>query len=80
VIVPIGGAPATVAAKSATSTIPIVFNMLADPVELGIVASLNRPGGTITGVTMLGVELEAKRLALLWQIISGHGIPKSLFL
>jgi putative ABC transport system substrate-binding protein len=57
VIVPIGGAPPTVAAKAATSTIPIAFNMLADPLELGLVASLNRPGGNLTGVAMMGVEL-----------------------
>ena len=69
VIVPIGGAPATVAAKPATSTIPIAFNMLADPIELGLAASLNRPGGNLTGVAMMGVELASKRLELLREAV-----------
>jgi putative ABC transport system substrate-binding protein len=69
VIVPIGGAPPTLAAKGATSTIPIVFNMGGDPVRLGVVASLSRPGGNVTGVAMLVVEIQAKRLELLCEVV-----------
>src|SRR5262249_50979466 len=74
VIVTLGNTASALAAKGATATIPIVFNIGANPVEIGLVASLARPGGNLTGVTTLGVEVGPKQLEALRELVPAASV------
>jgi putative ABC transport system substrate-binding protein len=78
VLVATGGSMTALAAKAATTKIPIVFSIGEDPVELGIVESLNRPGGNITGVNIFTSEMNAKRLGLLHEMVPTAALMASL--
>ena len=69
-----GGPPSAFAAKGATSTIPVVFSAASDPVEIGLVPSLNRPGGNVTGMGIFSASLGAKRLELMKELMPNAGV------
>jgi putative ABC transport system substrate-binding protein len=74
----VGNGPAVDAARSATAKIPIVFVIGGDPVALGLVTSLNRPGGNLTGLTFFGNRLGAKRVEMLHELIPGTSVIATL--
>jgi putative ABC transport system substrate-binding protein len=78
VIIASGGTAPAIKAKAATSTIAVVFVSAADPIKTGLVPSLSRPGGNITGVSLIGSALEAKRLGLLHEVTPGAAIMAAL--
>jgi putative ABC transport system substrate-binding protein len=78
VLVGVGGDVSAVAAKQATSTIPIVFGMGGDPIKAGLVNSFNRPGGNATGYTLLTNEMEPKRVGLLHELLPGIALIGAL--
>ena len=78
VLVAVGGDPSALAAKQATSTIPVVFGMGGDPVESGLVTSFNRPGGNTTGFTLLTNLMEPKRIGLLHELVPGISLVGAL--
>src|SRR5688572_26200723 len=71
VIATAGGPPSNVAAKNATTTIPVVFSTGADPVKMGLVTNVRQPGGNVTGITFFSEELGAKALSLLRELVPG---------
>ena len=73
-----GGPPAAQAAKTATSSIPVVFTSGDDPVQIGVVTSINHPGGNVTGVHVLFTELEFKKLSLLREVVPKAGVVAAL--